>query len=80
MRSGVGHVLVNGTEIVRDGAFTGAVPGRVLRSGRDTDTVHAGSDWAGAGLSPRGPCDARTAPVQRRAALSAPLTLNERVW
>jgi N-acyl-D-aspartate/D-glutamate deacylase len=45
---GVGHVLVNGTEIVRDGDFTGAVPGRVLRSGHDTDTVHAGSDWAGA--------------------------------
>ena len=45
---GVRHVLVNGTEIVRDGDFTGAMPGRVLRSGRDTDTVHAGSDWAGA--------------------------------
>jgi N-acyl-D-aspartate/D-glutamate deacylase len=45
---GVGHVLVNGTEIARDGDFTGAVPGRVLRSGIDTDTVHAGSDWAGA--------------------------------
>jgi N-acyl-D-aspartate/D-glutamate deacylase len=44
---GVGHVLVNGTEIARDGAFTGVTPGRVLRSGRDTDTVHAGSDWAG---------------------------------
>jgi N-acyl-D-aspartate/D-glutamate deacylase len=46
--TGIRHVLVNGTEIARDGAFTGTVPGRVLRSGRDTTTVHAGSDWAGA--------------------------------
>jgi N-acyl-D-aspartate/D-glutamate deacylase len=45
---GVERVLVNGAEIARGGAFTGAVPGRVLRSGRDTDTVHAGADWAGA--------------------------------
>ena len=45
--TGVRHVLVNGTEIARDGEFTGATPGTVLRSGRDTDTVHAGSDWAG---------------------------------
>jgi N-acyl-D-aspartate/D-glutamate deacylase len=44
---GVAHVLVNGTEIVRTGEFTGAVPGRILRSGTDTDTVHAGADWAG---------------------------------
>jgi N-acyl-D-aspartate/D-glutamate deacylase len=45
---GIRHVLVNGTEIVRDGTFSGATPGRVLRSGRDTDTVHAGSNWVGA--------------------------------
>jgi N-acyl-D-aspartate/D-glutamate deacylase len=45
--TGVRHVLVNGTEIAREGEFTGATPGAVLRSGRDTDTVHAGSDWAG---------------------------------
>jgi N-acyl-D-aspartate/D-glutamate deacylase len=46
--TGIERVLVNGTEIVRDGEFTGATPGRVMRSGQDTDTVHAGSDWAGA--------------------------------
>ncbi len=36
---GVEHVLVNGVAIRRDGVPTGARPGRVLRSGRDTDTV-----------------------------------------
>jgi N-acyl-D-aspartate/D-glutamate deacylase len=46
--TGVRHVLVNGAEIVQHGEFTRATPGHVLRSGRDTDTVHAGSDWAGA--------------------------------
>jgi hypothetical protein len=42
---GVGHHLLR---IVRSGAFTDETPGRVLRSGTDTDTVHAGADWAGA--------------------------------
>ncbi|HPG26527.1 MAG TPA: amidohydrolase family protein, partial [Myxococcota bacterium] len=39
---GVEHVFANGVEIVRDGADTGARPGTVLRSGRDTQTVPVG--------------------------------------
>ncbi|MCQ4042325.1 amidohydrolase family protein [Streptantibioticus rubrisoli] len=36
---GVVSVRVNGVETVRDAVVTGAVPGTVLRSGRDTETV-----------------------------------------
>ncbi|MGW0309990.1 N-acyl-D-amino-acid deacylase family protein [Streptomyces flavidovirens] len=36
---GVVSVRVNGVEVIRDDQVTGAVPGTVLRSGRDTRTV-----------------------------------------
>jgi N-acyl-D-aspartate/D-glutamate deacylase len=36
---GVGHVIVNGQQILRNGEPTGALPGTILRSGRDTCTV-----------------------------------------
>jgi N-acyl-D-aspartate/D-glutamate deacylase len=36
---GVVRVLVNGVETIRDGEPTGAVPGRLLRSGADTASV-----------------------------------------
>jgi N-acyl-D-aspartate/D-glutamate deacylase len=37
--TGVARVLVGGVETIVDGAPTGATPGRILRSGRDTVTV-----------------------------------------
>ncbi|UQA94793.1 N-acyl-D-amino-acid deacylase family protein [Streptomyces halobius] len=39
---GVVSVRVNGVEAIRGDVVTGAVPGRVLRSGRDTETVRTG--------------------------------------
>ena len=36
---GVEHVIVNGREIVHHGTYTGTPGGRVLRSGRDTETA-----------------------------------------
>ncbi|MEV5238723.1 D-aminoacylase [Streptomyces cinnamoneus] len=39
---GVVSVRVNGVEAIRHDVVTGAVPGRVLRSGRDTETVATG--------------------------------------
>jgi len=36
---GIDAVVVNGTLMVRDNVTTGALPGKVLRSGKDTETV-----------------------------------------
>ena len=40
---GIEHVFVNGVEIIRGREHTGALPGTVLRSGRDTETVEVGT-------------------------------------
>jgi N-acyl-D-aspartate/D-glutamate deacylase len=37
--NGVQHVFVNGVETVTDNESTGAVPGTIIRAGRDTATV-----------------------------------------
>jgi N-acyl-D-aspartate/D-glutamate deacylase len=37
---GISHVIVNGTVIARDGRHTGQRPGKLLRSGADSCTVH----------------------------------------
>ncbi|MEE3256347.1 MAG: aminoacylase, partial [Actinomycetota bacterium] len=38
---GVHHVFINGEHAVRNGEFTDARPGALLRSGRDTERVSA---------------------------------------
>ncbi|WP_204804026.1 N-acyl-D-amino-acid deacylase family protein [Mycobacterium riyadhense] len=40
---GITCVWVGGVEVCRDGVATGATPGTVLRSGRDTQTIRAGA-------------------------------------
>jgi N-acyl-D-aspartate/D-glutamate deacylase len=36
---GIESVIVNGAEVIKNNVFTGALPGRVFRSGVDTETV-----------------------------------------
>ena len=44
--AGIEHVYVNGREIVRGNEFTGALPGKILRSGTDTATVTMPGDYS----------------------------------
>ncbi len=44
LATGVIHVFVNGVPVLRDGAHTGALPGRVVR----------GPGWSGRGATARG--------------------------
>ncbi|HEY6130445.1 MAG TPA: amidohydrolase family protein [Halioglobus sp.] len=43
---GIEHVFVNGREIIRHNTFTGALPGKILRSGTDTATVAMPGDYS----------------------------------
>jgi N-acyl-D-aspartate/D-glutamate deacylase len=43
---GIEHVYVNGREIIRHNEFTGALPGKILRSGVDTITVAMPGDYS----------------------------------
>ncbi|MBW2271783.1 MAG: amidohydrolase family protein [Deltaproteobacteria bacterium] len=43
---GIEHVLVNGVEIVTGQEHTGALPGTIFHSGRDTETVEVPGDCA----------------------------------
>jgi N-acyl-D-aspartate/D-glutamate deacylase len=43
---GIEHVYVNGTRIISHNEFTGALPGKILRSGTDTTTVAMPGDYS----------------------------------